>query len=761
MKKQFLLLATTMLAFNMWAQEFNGAGTADSPYFINNKEDLARLAVLVNEGNTDYRSAAYRLTADIDLADFGADATGWLPIGNNDYPFQGQFDGDNHTIYNLTIKGTDITYAGLFGRVTFDDSELKNIKFVGGEIQVEDTYYAYSYPRVGFLAGYFEGKEIDNCSSTGTISISLSTTGGSESGGLVGYIAASISNCYATGDVTVSASSPNSSFYSAYAGGLIGHASTNSTSFYYSISSCYATGNVTTSNIYSDFGTFGGLVGYVSGNSLYPYSYSISDCCATGDISVPNTSTVAGGLIGEVESYNPSFIDNCHATGKVTASSHAGGFIGRVNSGSVSINNCYATGDAAARSSAGGLVGYADSSSSSINDCYATGDATARFAGGLVGITYSAINNCYAMGNVTASGEGWSDVESYAGGLVGVTNGEHSSISNSYATGDVTALAHANYSPVLSYAGGLVGRTSYNINKCYATGTVTASADSDYDYDDSSYSYAGGLVGYADCFFHYSFISISDCYATGNATSSSDVSHAGGLVGYVTIRGYDSYVSITNSYAVGSVSAFSSSTSYYGRPSAAGGLVGYISSGSIISSVSANDFIRGESITETLHMGSIAGYSSKVTIANFTDCYYRETMVVVGTGTDNTVSGQAATASDLTNRDFYVNLGWDMDNIWSIEEGIDLPKLRAIPEQPTSINTPSIASQENNVRVYYDGNSIVVIAANAGETVWVYNLSGTLVQTQSITSSQTTIALPEGVYIVKVGEARFKVISGK
>ena len=463
MKHLFLLLAATTLTFNVWAQEFSGSGTADNPYLINNKADLAQLAVLVNNGNTDYRSAAYQLTADIDLA-----GDNWLPIGNNDYPFQGQFDGDNHTIYNLTIKGTDITYAGLFGRVTSEDSEFKNIKFVGGEIQISSNFTSHA----GFLAGWIENGNIDNCSSTG--------------------------------DVTAT--------------------------------------------------------------TTYSFSY------------------------------------------------------------------------------AGGLVGQA---SSSISDCYATGNVTAI------------------------------------------------SSSNSYSS---------------SSAGGLVGESSSFISDCYATGDVTATSSSSYDY----FAYAGGLVGRANSHTPSSpisiFYSILRCYATGDVTATSSTPYAGGLVGG-------------------------------------------IGQSKIGTSVAANNSVTGEGKWSSV--GRVVGYMYE---ADFTNCYHRKTMAVVGTGG---FSGQAATASDLTSRAFYVNLGWDMDNIWSIEEGIDLPKLRAIPEQPTSINTPPATSQENNVCVYYDGNSIVIVGANAGETICVYNLSGALVtQTQNI-ASPTSIAIPQGVYVVKVGNAAFKVISSK
>ena len=168
-------------------------------------------------------------------------------------------------------------------------------------------------------------------------------------------------------------------------------------------------------------------------------------------------------------------------------------------------------------------------------------------AGGLVGqmLDSSSISNSYATGGVSASATA---SFSYAGGLVGSML-DSSSISNSYAASGVSDTADSG-----SYAGGLVGRMldSSSISNSYAAGGVSATAD--------SFSEAGGLVGFM---LHSS--SISNSYATGDVSASADGSnsYAGGLVGSML----DSS-SISNSYATGGVSASASMTSF------AGGLVG-------------------------------------------------------------------------------------------------------------------------------------------------------------------------------------------
>ncbi len=81
-------------------------------YIINTAAELAGLAALVNQGeNYNFWGKTIKLGVDIDLNDIS-----WTPIGT-EYPryFAGEFDGNGHTISNLTIYGTK--YSGLFGQV--------------------------------------------------------------------------------------------------------------------------------------------------------------------------------------------------------------------------------------------------------------------------------------------------------------------------------------------------------------------------------------------------------------------------------------------------------------------------------------------------------------------------------------------------------------------------------------------------------------------------------------------------------------------
>ena len=235
----------------------------------------------------------------------------------------------------------------------------------------------------------------------------------------------------------------------------------------------------------------------------------------------------------------------------------------------------------------GGLFGYTDDASIKnvgIENVYVNvvSSDSSSYAGALVGrMGGSSISNSYATGGVSASSSSFSTAN--AGALVGSMSGS-SSISNSYATGGVSASS-SSISISFASVGGLVGlMTSSSISNSYATGGVSASS--------SSTANAGALVGYMQ-----SSSSISNSYATGGvASSGSSGSSVGGLVGWM-----QGGSSISNSYATGNVSASSSGTA------SAGGLVGHMQGSS--SSLS-NSYATGNvsaSSSGTASAGGLVG----------------------------------------------------------------------------------------------------------------------------------------------------------
>lgn len=145
---------------------------------ISTAEGLAWLAVLVNGLNgqdaTDFSGKTITLEGDIDLS-----AHYWTPIGisTSNY-FKGTFDGDGHTISNLTIDAND-SYVGLFGSTS--GAVIKNVTL--DKPQVQNS--AAGASNTGALVGYMVGNgTVEYCAVTnGSVS-----SDGQYVGGLIGNI---------------------------------------------------------------------------------------------------------------------------------------------------------------------------------------------------------------------------------------------------------------------------------------------------------------------------------------------------------------------------------------------------------------------------------------------------------------------------------------------------------------------------------------------------------------------------------------------
>lgn len=133
---------------------------------IETAEELAGLAKKVNEGIS-YEGYTVKLAGDMDL-----DNREWTPIGYGSMhydgtldlegaAFDGIFDGQNHTIYNLKIstfsKGGqgDVNAAGGIGLFGLNTGEIKNLSIDTAD--VSGNHY------VGVLTGFNLNATITNC----------------------------------------------------------------------------------------------------------------------------------------------------------------------------------------------------------------------------------------------------------------------------------------------------------------------------------------------------------------------------------------------------------------------------------------------------------------------------------------------------------------------------------------------------------------------------------------------------------------------
>ena len=210
---------------------YNGDGTESNPYEIG---DVDQLQCINNQG----LEASYELISDIEAGETAAWNTGkgFKPIGSpdpNSPAFNGTFNGNGHTVSNLTITRSSRTGVGMFGAVlagsSITDTRLVDVDIVGDR-------------RVGALVGESYG-DITRTYADGSV------TGQGPNGGLVGDM---------EGTITKSASAVDVSG-SGYSAGLVGYLESGS------VIDSYATGDVSGENT-------GGLVGFTSGPVVRSYA---------------------------------------------------------------------------------------------------------------------------------------------------------------------------------------------------------------------------------------------------------------------------------------------------------------------------------------------------------------------------------------------------------------------------------------------------------------------------------------------------------
>jgi len=114
MRKIFSLVLVFVMAAGFAPLVVAAAPTPDTGWYytrpnaaeftITTADQLAGLAVIVNSGN-DFAGKTVTLGASLDISAYGADSyggynggKGWTPIGTDDNPFCGTFDGNHNVI---------------------------------------------------------------------------------------------------------------------------------------------------------------------------------------------------------------------------------------------------------------------------------------------------------------------------------------------------------------------------------------------------------------------------------------------------------------------------------------------------------------------------------------------------------------------------------------------------------------------------------------------------------------------------------------
>ena len=261
-----------------------GTGTAEDPWQISTAEQLYRIH--------DDLTAHYILIADIDLSAY----ENWTPIGafqslsdapedaevpHPDYAFTGTFNGDGHTISNLTVSSDAPMGAGLFGCAAGTENGAAYIRnFTLKNVNVSGFY----------LVGGAVGLQFMNCPVSDIHLVGENTLTGMQGiGGIVGTGFDLISNCSATADIIVQGDD-------GACAGLIAGGTTMS-----SVKNCEVTDGKIIAEGNATWG-FGALCGAPWGAA------EITDCKVSGTVITVSgeNNRLVGGLVGFGGTYDPT-----------------------------------------------------------------------------------------------------------------------------------------------------------------------------------------------------------------------------------------------------------------------------------------------------------------------------------------------------------------------------------------------------------------------------------------------------------------------
>ena len=331
MKSPIILLIVLLLSGAAVAKYSGGSGTAQDPYLIATPNDLNSIGLYAADWDKHFK-----MTADINMA--GITGEQFNIIGSTSPYFRGVFDGNGHSISNFTYNSISAYKAGIFGWVSIDSAEIKNLVLICPNVDAGDGENA------GSLVGYLYDGKIHSC----TV-VDCSVSGRNFIGGLVGT--------NRQGEIYSSSASGNVNGLYDGIGGLAGHNRGL-------IQSCWSSGGSIKAN--GSWNKYvGGLVGYNSGGGQILASFSGNQVSGHSSI---------GGLVG---GNGACTIQNCYSFSNVDANEYVGGLVGG-NWGT--IVNCYAAAAIDGESEVGAFCGH-NASSAVYIACYWDLDIVPDFNG--------------------------------------------------------------------------------------------------------------------------------------------------------------------------------------------------------------------------------------------------------------------------------------------------------------------------------------------------------------------------------------------
>ncbi|MDR1645792.1 MAG: fimbrillin family protein [Tannerellaceae bacterium] len=278
---QLIIKATN--GIENWGPSSNGTtGNITPPIakdtiYVGTAEQLAGLSTLVNNtrpygdrGETLIYTYYVVQTADIDLGGYD----NWLPVGDQEHPFTGLYDGRGFTIKGMKISAESVP-AGLFGMVA-NGVIIRNVHIRDCDVSAKNDAGAL----IGHLSyivsyGYRSPQSlIEDCTATGKVK-GVADIAGVATGGFIGHVSglpAVIVRCVA--DVEVEGVNNVGGFVGSFSGSQA------------VIAGCSAKGDVRASGSY--------VGGFAGGNGAL-----IRYCTATGAVSPGTDEATRGGFVGK------------------------------------------------------------------------------------------------------------------------------------------------------------------------------------------------------------------------------------------------------------------------------------------------------------------------------------------------------------------------------------------------------------------------------------------------------------------------------
>ena len=395
----------------------------------------------------------YKQMRDIDLADYIADKypeNGWEPIGNTvenedydllTYGINGEYDGNNHKITNLTQTITESYNSGLFGNFF---GSIKGLTISNAVIIIDNDEGCLG---AGVLAGTISDNE--------TFAKFLEAQTGSSDGRMSAINPEFVTDC------AVENSTLNIKNTTNYAGLLCGKCTSTC------LKNVKVSGNLTFEN--TDFVFAGGLAGDLSA------VYILEDCESNCSTNIEGCEFYTyGGFIGNIKLFD-NLVDGRTAN-----------YLRNISKGSIAVNNSNIYAEYLFGGHIGGFIGYA-------NNDHAFNDSGFEYCSSLVNIEAN---------NLTLHFSEYSYSPSCIAGFIGTSKADEGSpvdmifreiqLKNCSYQGNIT-LSQLN-SDVPDYwtsftIGGLVGNPSSIVcMNCSAQGNYTC------DFESGS-AYVGGFSG--------------------------------------------------------------------------------------------------------------------------------------------------------------------------------------------------------------------------------------------------------------------------